>query len=41
MGSKSMPPFMHVSQGVITNVIPGSVLAEQHRKTAELGSAKD
>lgn len=41
MGSKSMPPIMHVSQGVITNVIPGSVLAEQHRKMAEPGSAKD
>ncbi|MBB3586410.1 hypothetical protein FHY04_001260 [Sphingomonas sp. BK481] len=41
MGSKSMPPIMHVSQGVITNVIPGSVLAKQHRKTAELSSAKN
>jgi hypothetical protein len=27
-------------QGVLANVIPGSVLAEQHRKMAEPGSAK-
>ena len=28
-------------QGVLANVIPGSVLAEQHRKMAKPGSAKD
>lgn len=28
-------------QGVLANVIPGSVLAEQHRKMAEPGSAED
>lgn len=28
-------------QGVLANVTPGSVLAEQHRKMAEPGSAKD
>lgn len=28
-------------QGVLANVIPGSVLAEQHRKMAEPGSAND
>lgn len=28
-------------QGVLANVVPGSVLAEQHRKMAEPGSAKD
>ena len=33
--------FMTKVQGVLANVIPGSVLAEQHRKMAEPGSAKD
>ena len=28
-------------QGVLANVVPGSVLAEQHRKMAEPGSAKE
>ena len=28
-------------QGVLANVVPGAVLAEQHRKMAEPGSAKD
>ncbi|MBD8699603.1 SDR family NAD(P)-dependent oxidoreductase [Sphingomonas sp. CFBP 13714] len=33
--------WMTKLQGVIANVVPGSVLAEQHRKMAEPGSAKD
>ena len=28
-------------QGVLANATPGSMLAEQHRKMAEPGSAKD